>query len=779
MSLTREMIIVPCMDCMWALSIVRVLRSLGYSTGNHQKQESGEAKEGICWNTRLAEFHDVVLKESGTTSNDPRPISDAWWTMDRLNHHVRQLAQLLADEFGDSEKILISDPRISRLLPLWKAYLAGQGFRHRWILPLEHPSGMTQKHGAPRANGDGCETLLWIQNAMEAERHTRDMERTLIPRGASVKTEPAETLARFLGVPRESTVATLQNAAEIGHVGSAVNQHSAEHWSDLANRVWEKLLRMSENDAGSHASLDALWREFSSLQAVIPPGLSATEHNCTDHLSDPLHASLNGPNNVAQSEQEWGIAQLQQKLQEVDMDNAEAWRRNDMVENECYTLKLAILAERKKLDSMVDSFSWWVTTPVRELNRMQARLRRSLAKRLVKLRKFAGKLSGSAEIPAPTKDETPGATAASNRNSANRIPVFSKLGHPSKQHHAIASAASRSPASEFAIYFSSSGNYFFQEIALLLHAAFTEAGFRAVLRTDEFGHAADAAFHLIVAPHEFFSLGKGSECFDSSMSGRLFFLNTEQPQTQWFSLAKAMFPHARHIFDMDRQTADAIQSLGYSASHLPLGYVENFAPYSADADLLVGPETEALGSTVRRWRSIGRPLRERPIDLSFVGEATPRRSAFFARVASLLEKYECHLRLMPRDSGVYTARGAQIHRRTPTTVGLSQRSKIFLNVHRDEKHYFEWHRIVLMGIWQRALVITETAPESPPFAAGRDYIQATLDEMPELIEYHLHDPRGIEEAEAIRNSGYERLRSSCNLPSLLKEAWAPFLAEAR
>ena len=84
-----------------------------------------------------------------------------------------------------------------------------------------------------------------------------------------------------------------------------------------------------------------------------------------------------------------------------------------------------------------------------------------------------------------------------------------------------------------------------------------------------------------------------------------------------------------------------------------------------------------------------------------------------------------------------------------------------------------------MGIWQRALVITETVTETPPFVAGRDYVQASIDEMPQLIDYYLRDPQGIVEAERIRNSGCEQLKACCDLPRLLKEIWVPFLTQAR
>lgn len=457
-----------------------------------------------------------------------------------------------------------------------------------------------------------------------------------------------------------------------------------------------------------------------------------------------------------------------------------AWRRNHDLELEC--AKWRECAEIAQLDlhhlgkseAKRSIFSWLI----HEIRRTGARFQNSVRKRMLKLRNFFRRLAGK-KIEAPRLQSAPRpktATASRRKmlHAAELSPEDLLLGPA----FATPSQAG-GEVCDVAVYYNTAGNYFFQEIALLIHAALAQAGLRAQLRTDEHGAAADARLHLVIAPHEFFPLGNGASCFGKNARDRLLLLNTEQSQTQWYRLAKMMFPHARHVFDMDRETAAAIQSSGFAASHLPLGFVENFAPYSAERDLQPGPETEALGMDVRAWRDTGRPLAERPIALSFVGEATPRRSAFFMKAAPLLEKHECHLRLMPRGSGPWTAGRSHIHSRTLTTAGISQRSRIVFNVHRDEEHYFEWHRIVLMGIWQRALVITETASETEPFVPGEDYVQAPLEKLPGLIEYYLCDPQGIEEAERIRNSGYERLKTQCRLPEMLEKIIMPLLAETR
>ena len=326
-----------------------------------------------------------------------------------------------------------------------------------------------------------------------------------------------------------------------------------------------------------------------------------------------------------------------------------------------------------------------------------------------------------------------------------------------------------------AIYFNSLGNCFSREIAQLLQAGLVQAGISCHLRTENDYPSVEAEMHLVVAPHEFYRLGDGSRCLNRVSSDRLLLLNTEPRQTQWFKTALPEFKRARHVFDIDLATVHELERLGYSASHLPLGYVENFAPYDRRALLPITPETEALGPSVTNWIDTDRPLTNRPIDLSFVGESNQRRSVFFARIAPRIERFKSHLRLMPPGSGSRRVEGLPGNWHSRITAGISQRSKIVLNVHRDENnHHFEWHGIVMMGIWQRALVITETVADAPPFVSGVHLVQSSLDELPERIEYYLSDPCGVKEAETIRTAGFRQLKEQLHLPNILKEAFRPF-----
>jgi hypothetical protein len=75
-------------------------------------------------------------------------------------------------------------------------------------------------------------------------------------------------------------------------------------------------------------------------------------------------------------------AKLERHLHEADVDTAAAWRANEALQAECEAWKKRAMAEMERAEEVTKTFSWWLTIPVRELDRMQARLRRSLAKRM-------------------------------------------------------------------------------------------------------------------------------------------------------------------------------------------------------------------------------------------------------------------------------------------------------------------------------------------------------------------------------------------------------------
>jgi hypothetical protein len=318
---------------------------------------------------------------------------------------------------------------------------------------------------------------------------------------------------------------------------------------------------------------------------------------------------------------------------------------------------------------------------------------------------------------------------------------------------------------QFCLYTSSQGNYFFQEIRDLLAGGLEELGLAVALREDTDGFGSPDAWHVVLAPHEFFCLGAGPQLGQESLPNRLIIINTEQPSTHWFRLSVPYFPRAQVIWDIDYLSAQRLFYQGWKCRHLALGYVPDFRPFGKKKALPEHYGTCFLEPQVRKRSPLVEPLAIRPIDLVFFGNPTPRRHQFYTAAAALLAKYHCYFHFS--DGSRPLLAGKTTCMNTSTVMGLVQRSKILLNIHRDTDLYFEWQRIVMQGLWQKTLVISEPCSPAPPFRPGIDYVEAPLTEIPAKIDYYLSDLRGRQEAQVIAAEGYRTLSRHCRMRDVL------------
>ncbi len=326
------------------------------------------------------------------------------------------------------------------------------------------------------------------------------------------------------------------------------------------------------------------------------------------------------------------------------------------------------------------------------------------------------------------------------------------------------SRSSRRPLS-IGVSSSSEGNYFFREIRDLLVAGLEAAGATAVACDEHSLQSADASHHLIVAPHEFFVLGRGTRLAQNPIASGQIVLNTEQLQSQWFIRALPYLLRARHALDMNAQTAGAVGRLGIASSFLPLGFVAGCRLFDRPLDLPQLPALEGLSAEVRRFDTrTDRGLAGRPLDLLFIGGLTQRRAEFFARAAPVFSRLR-HFFHIPEVRGpLVTGKSAALT--TEAALELSRRSKILLNVH-QETSYFEWHRIVMHGIWQKTLVVSEPCFRVPGFRPGEHYLEYPLEQIPAAIDRLLGTDEGARQADEVREAGYALLRERFDLSRIM------------
>jgi SAM-dependent methyltransferase len=299
------------------------------------------------------------------------------------------------------------------------------------------------------------------------------------------------------------------------------------------------------------------------------------------------------------------------------------------------------------------------------------------------------------------------------------------------------------------IYVSSFGNLFMEEIASDLAHDLRSVGLQVDVLDETSSIDNRPPVILFVAPHEFFTLGAGPSWVREDVLSRAFMFGTEQVQTKWFNLALPFVLMSRGVLDICAQTAMIFAQAGMPALHVLPGC--RLRPSGLTEQDRTHPLFRILPAAAKLEPEPKREFAARPLDFNFFGNGSPRRNRFFSRNAAFFSEYEAFLYCRNAERGPLLGRG-QENALTRLAAHVSGHSKITLNIHRDDLGFFEWHRMVRLGMCAGSVVVSDPCLPHPDFIAGQHYFQEQARHIPDLLEWLLKTPEGGREAEKIRSN---------------------------
>jgi hypothetical protein len=133
------------------------------------------------WEPRyLVTINDEVLRTIDRSWDDPRPIDSAWFSSGDAYRFIERIVAQIGRDYGCAPFILIKDPRICRILPLYLTALDILDIEPLVVLQLR-PFHEVARSLADR---DGFEPdlseFLWLRSIMEAERVSRSCSRVWV-----------------------------------------------------------------------------------------------------------------------------------------------------------------------------------------------------------------------------------------------------------------------------------------------------------------------------------------------------------------------------------------------------------------------------------------------------------------------------------------------------------------------------------------------------------------------------------------------------------------------
>jgi hypothetical protein len=311
-------------------AVSRVVNLLGVDLGPNLLPPAPDNPSGFWEHKEIMEVDEQIFYALGRhwTYYLTR-LPENWWLRDDIRPLEQKLVALVKRDFHESTLWGLKDPRLCRLLPLWHRVFEGSNcqphFLHTIRNPLEVADSLNKRDGLPR----NASFILWLLHVLEAERETRGYSRVFV------------TFDQLL----EDWRSTMRRVA------------TAFHWDcDEAIRTVGPQIDLFLNPRMKHHNRE---RKSENDDGAAMPQLVYSVYNAVVRAS---RGDLNGMTTALDSlsqEMDVGMNSFPAKLVVPELES-QISRASE--------LRSQLSTCQAELNRILESWSWWLTSPLRRLH---------------------------------------------------------------------------------------------------------------------------------------------------------------------------------------------------------------------------------------------------------------------------------------------------------------------------------------------------------------------------------------------------------------------------
>lgn len=180
-AVTKQAILVLGMHRCGTSAVTRMLSLLGADLPSQlMPAEPGANELGFWESQEIVDIHDELLAAAGSSWDDVADFLGSWFETDQAEAFRARLLEVLNRDFSSSELFVLKDPRLCRLVPLWRRILEDFGAAPSFVLPLRNPLEVAESLRALHGLTPARSHLLWLGHVLASEGETRGCRRSLI-----------------------------------------------------------------------------------------------------------------------------------------------------------------------------------------------------------------------------------------------------------------------------------------------------------------------------------------------------------------------------------------------------------------------------------------------------------------------------------------------------------------------------------------------------------------------------------------------------------------------
>ena len=362
-------------------ALTRVLNLLGASLGDDLMPPGDDNPLGFWEHQGIVSVHEALLIALERRWDDPRPMPDGWLDSEPALEAGEAIAAILRRDFAGAHLWAVKDPRLCRLMPLWRRVLADVGIEPRVLLVSRHPrevaGSLLRRDGLPVAMGE----LLWARYLLDALRGSEGCRRGMVAYD--------ELLDDWRGavhrINQELATDLAADALQARDIESFLTPQLRHHRA--AEPIGGMLAPLAKVAVGAlgRQDVDAAERGFAAGVAPVEPlvdayagllGRSRDEMAGLHRLADRMRGELDEQGRWASSlRNELESLEALYRQAEADRDEKAAWARS--LQEELATLQAAY----RQADADREEKTRWANTLQGELASLQGLYRKAEADR--------------------------------------------------------------------------------------------------------------------------------------------------------------------------------------------------------------------------------------------------------------------------------------------------------------------------------------------------------------------------------------------------------------
>ncbi|WP_158927505.1 sulfotransferase family protein [Acidisphaera sp. S103] len=157
--------------------LAHVLHALGATLPNDLMGAGHGNPLGHFEPKALVALNDRILESLGRRWDDPRPIPARWFRSRQAYRFMRRIIGQIRQSYGDAPILVIKDPRLCRLLPLYLEALDVLDIEPLVILQMRPVAEVVRSLGDRDGMQPGLAEFLWLRSVSEAEVQSRGCRR--------------------------------------------------------------------------------------------------------------------------------------------------------------------------------------------------------------------------------------------------------------------------------------------------------------------------------------------------------------------------------------------------------------------------------------------------------------------------------------------------------------------------------------------------------------------------------------------------------------------------